>query len=176
MEKRWLIAVALTLVVAVGSGVSFVWSGAKPPSIGRAAAASADEAMSVAARVPEARAIHVDPATAFPTPTAPPVDAISISTASADAAPGLQSERQIMAQLHGLAQTNPEASLQLAREGNARFPDSPDAPERGWIVVKALTNMRRFDEARDEAKIMVARYRGTSWATDVERHVLVHPP
>jgi hypothetical protein len=80
-----------------------------------------------------------------------------------------------MTRLHELGQTDPEASLALAREGNARFPDSPDAPERGWIVVKALTNMRRFDDAHAEAEVMVSKYRGTSWAADVERHVLVHP-
>jgi hypothetical protein len=176
MEKWWLMAVALTLVVAVGWGVSFVWSGAKPPSVGRAAAATADEAMPAATKIPEATAVHVDPPNAVAEPTATPDDASPISPAPADVATGHRSEGQIMAKLHVLAQTDPEASLELAREGNARFPDSPDAPERGWIVVKSLTNMRRFDEARDEAKIMVARYRGTSWATDVERHVLVHPP
>jgi hypothetical protein len=42
-------------------------------------------------------------------------------------------------------------------------------------VVKSLTNMRRFHEAHDEAVSMVSMYRGTSWANDVQRHVLVYP-
>jgi TolA-binding protein len=66
-------------------------------------------------------------------------------------------------------------SLQVAREAVARFPDSPDAPEFEWNVVKSLVNMERFKEAQVEARIMVQRYPGTSWTADIERHVLSIP-
>ena len=84
-------------------------------------------------------------------------------------------EASLMSKLHEVGETNPAFSLQLAREGNRRFPESADAPERGWIVVKSLVNMTRFDEAEAEAVAMVAKYRGTSWAEDVERHMLSNP-
>jgi TolA-binding protein len=66
-------------------------------------------------------------------------------------------------------------SLQLAREAVARFPDSPNAPEFEWDVVKALTNLERFREAQDEARIMVRKYPGISWTNDIQRHVLSNP-
>jgi TolA-binding protein len=74
-----------------------------------------------------------------------------------------------------LEETNPPLSLQLAREAVARFPDSPNAPEFEWDVVKALTNLERFKEAQDEARIMVRKYPGTSWTNDIQRHVLSNP-
>ena len=57
-----------------------------------------------------------------------------------------------------------------------RDPNNPNAAERHWILIRALTDLRRSDEAREEARKMVERYRGTEWATDVQRHVLTHPP
>lgn len=84
-------------------------------------------------------------------------------------------EAQLMAQLRALAGTNSPLTLQLAREGNIRFPDSPDAPERAWMVVKSLANLERFKDAHDEAAIMVKRYPGTSWSLDVQRHLLSNP-
>ncbi len=80
-----------------------------------------------------------------------------------------------MANLHALGETDPALSLELARQGNARFPSGPGAAERAWIVCKALTNLERFDEAHEEAEVMVKRYPGTPWAMDVTRHILVNP-
>jgi hypothetical protein len=80
-----------------------------------------------------------------------------------------------MARLRELVATDPERALQLARADNARFPDSADAAERAWIVIKSLDSLKRFHEGRDEARVMVERFRGTAWAADVERHTLVYP-
>ena len=80
-----------------------------------------------------------------------------------------------MEELHRLGEDDPPLSLRLAKETNDRFPASADSPERGWILVKSLVNMGRFDEARAEAVVMVHRYAGTSWAADIERHLLVNP-
>jgi hypothetical protein len=84
-------------------------------------------------------------------------------------------EATLMAKLHALKETDPPLTLQLARQGNLQHPDSPDAPERQWMVAKALTNLGRFDEARTEAEFAVKRYPGTSWTSDLQRHVLSNP-
>jgi hypothetical protein len=36
--------------------------------------------------------------------------------------------------------------------------------------------MERYDEARDEARIRVEKYPANSFAEDVDRHLLNHPP
>jgi hypothetical protein len=84
-------------------------------------------------------------------------------------------EAALMRQLREMRQSDPELSLRLAREGNERFPGSPDAAERASIVVKSLMRMGRADEATAEARAMVERYPGTSWALDVKRHMLDIP-
>jgi outer membrane protein assembly factor BamD (BamD/ComL family) len=81
-----------------------------------------------------------------------------------------------MAKLHDLAASDPPLSLQLAKEALARFPNSSEAPEFEWNLVKALANMERYREAREAARIMVKKYPGNDFAADVERHLLNHPP
>ena len=90
-----------------------------------------------------------------------------------DAAP--PDDVAITARLRQLAQSSPELTLELGRDGNRRFPESPDAAERNWYIVRALVNLQRFHEARDEARSMVERYPKTPWTNDVERHLLVYP-
>jgi hypothetical protein len=84
-------------------------------------------------------------------------------------------EAALMKKLRSLAGSDPQQILRLAREANAQDPDSPDAPERAWMVVKSLVDLQRFPEAKDEAQTMVNRYPGTSWALDVQRHLLSNP-
>jgi len=78
--------------------------------------------------------------------------------------------------LRALGDSDPQRSLQLAREAEQGYPDSPDAAERAWYVCKSLVNLERFTDARHEAKRMVDKYSDTSWAADVARHLLVNPP
>jgi len=85
-------------------------------------------------------------------------------------------EASLMTKLHDLAASDPPLSLQLAREAVARFPDSPNAPEFEWNVVKALANMEHYKEAKEEARAMVKKYPGNDFAADVDRHLLHHPP
>ncbi len=80
-----------------------------------------------------------------------------------------------MQTLRELGDSAPLLSLELAREGNRHYASSPDAAERGWYICKALVNLERFYDAREEAREMVTRFRGTAWAVDVERHLLVNP-
>ena len=84
-------------------------------------------------------------------------------------------EATLMEKLRSLAGSDPQQVLRLAREANAKHPDSPDAAERAWMVVKSLVDLKRFPEAKDEAQTMVNRYPGTSWALDVQRHLLSNP-
>jgi TolA-binding protein len=84
-------------------------------------------------------------------------------------------EDALMIKLRSLAGQDPQQIIRLAREANARDPDGPNAPERAWMVVKSLTDLQRFSEAKDEAQAMVNRYPGTSWALDVQRHLLSNP-
>jgi hypothetical protein len=84
-------------------------------------------------------------------------------------------EASLMAKLRDLGTSDLELSLRLAREGNGRYPDSPDAAERAWFVCKSLTGLGRSEEAHAEALKMVEKYPGTSFANDVQRHVLFAP-
>ena len=80
-----------------------------------------------------------------------------------------------MTRLRDLGATAPALTVELARQGERQFADSADAAERSWMLVKALMELGRADEARAEARVMVEKHRGTSWAADVYRHMLVNP-
>jgi hypothetical protein len=85
------------------------------------------------------------------------------------------SEPALMALLRDIGETAPARSLDLARAGQRRFPDSPDAPERAFIIIRSLVNLRRFHEAQDEARDMVRKYPDNPLALDAQRHLLVYP-
>jgi hypothetical protein len=85
-------------------------------------------------------------------------------------------EQSLLTELHDLAASDPPLSLKLAREAVERFPESPNAPEFEWNVVKALFNMRRLEDAEDEARIMLDRYPDSYFTGDVVHHLLNHPP
>ena len=80
-----------------------------------------------------------------------------------------------METLRELLNSEPRRAIELARQANKRAPDSPDAAERAWIVVKALASLKRFHEARDEAAAMAGKYPDSAWALDAKRHMLVQP-
>jgi hypothetical protein len=87
----------------------------------------------------------------------------------------MKAERVLMVKLRQLGLSDPIVSLELARAGQQRFADSPDAAERTWFEARALVELQRLDEARVVAKQMVERYPGTDWTRDVQRHLLSHP-
>jgi hypothetical protein len=91
-------------------------------------------------------------------------------------APERLDEPSLIARLHDLAASDPPQSLKLAREALERFRDSPHAPEFEWNVVKALANMDRYDEAEEEAHVMLEKYPDNPLSIDVEHHLLNHPP
>jgi hypothetical protein len=109
----------------------------------------------------------------------PPAAAVSRPAARAPMKPEARTppdEASLLAQLHDLAASDPELSLKLGREAVSRFPDSPNAPEFEWNVVKALFNMRRLEDAEAEARVMLSKYPDSSFTGDVVHHLLNHPP
>src|SRR4051812_12879969 len=84
-------------------------------------------------------------------------------------------EGSLMATLRELGASDPARSLELAREGNRRFPASPAAAERSWTICKSLAALGRSSEAQAEARKMVEQYPDTTWAADVQRHLLSQP-
>lgn len=70
---------------------------------------------------------------------------------------------------------DPAAALRLAREGEARFPEGPEAPERKWYEARALVELQRIEEAVQVARTLVERYPEAEWTADVKRHLLSHP-
>jgi hypothetical protein len=107
-------------------------------------------------------------------PVTPPTEPLNPGgrTAPLSAAEYAAEQMQILRQL---VDTDPQRAVDMARQANRRFPRSPDVPERSWIVVKGLANLKRFQEARDEARALVAKYPGNRFARDAERDLLVDP-
>jgi hypothetical protein len=54
-----------------------------------------------------------------------------------------------------------EEAFAAACPVRVRFSDRPDAPERAWIVVKALASLKCFHEARDAAAELASKYPGS---------------
>jgi TolA-binding protein len=109
------------------------------------------------------------------TAIADPDGAASPVTLTSRDVAALASEAALMARLQQLGESNRPLSLQLAREGNARFPHGPDAPQRAFIVAKSLVDMGRFKEAQQEARLMLKNYPNDPYTLDVERHLLSNP-
>jgi hypothetical protein len=84
-------------------------------------------------------------------------------------------EAALMDRLRKIEDGDPTLALQLAREGDARFPGGADAAERAMIVVKSLARQGDLSEARGKAESMVNVYAGTRWALEVEQHMGAHP-
>jgi len=84
-------------------------------------------------------------------------------------------EPALMSAIRELGAPDPARALELAREGNRRFPNSADVAERTWTVCRSLAALGRFSEAQQEARQMVQQYPDTTWAGDVRRHLLTQP-
>lgn len=160
-------AAAVTLAVAVGMFT-------RDDKRGQRTASARSEESPVEPPPPEATEALREPPPQLPRP-APTVAPRPTITAQAPAS-ALLDEASTIAKLHDLAASDPQLSLKLAREALDRFPDSPDAPEFEWNVVKALANMDRYREAEEEARAMVEKYPDNPLSVDVDHHLLNHPP
>jgi len=83
-------------------------------------------------------------------------------------------EARLMARLREVAPRDPTLAVTLAREGNRRFPNSADAPERTSILIHALATLGRSSEARGEAEQMVNGYPDSDWVREIERFTGAH--
>ncbi len=106
------------------------------------------------------------PASPSTAPTAVP------APSSARSAP--LNEAQVMARLRGIKASDPAAAIELARDGNKRFPDTADAPERASILIHALASQGASSEARGEAEQMVNHYPDSDWVREIERFTGAH--
>jgi len=82
-------------------------------------------------------------------------------------------ETQLMARLRSM-KGNAAAAIDLARDGNKRFPDTADAPERTSILIHALASQGASSEARGEAEQMVNHYPDSDWVREIERFTGAH--
>jgi len=113
------------------------------------------------------------PVRAAPVPSPPPVMAGHPLPAAAPA-PAV-TESALMSAIRDLGASDPARALELARDGNRRFPKSADAAERSWTICKSLAALGRFHDAQVEARLLVHQYPDTTWAGDVTRHLLTQP-
>lgn len=86
-----------------------------------------------------------------------------------------EDEAALMERMRRLRSSDPELAMELAREGNARFPNSAAAPERASIIIHALAELGRLSDARGEAEQMVNEYPDTPWALEIEAFTGAHP-
>jgi hypothetical protein len=83
-------------------------------------------------------------------------------------------EARLMARLRIAAGSDLALAVQLAREGDHRFADSRDAPERTSILIHALAGQDHSMEARGEAEEMVNHYPDSEWVREIERFTGAH--
>jgi hypothetical protein len=69
---------------------------------------------------------------------------------------------------------DPSQRVLLAREGNRRFPDTRDAPERASVLIHALAEQGQSAEARGEAENMVNHFPDSPWVREIERFTGAH--
>jgi hypothetical protein len=79
-----------------------------------------------------------------------------------------------MSRLREAAGSDPALAIQLARAGNRRFPDGPDAPERYSILIRALASDGQTSSARGEAEYMVNHFQDSTWVRDIENFSGAH--
>jgi len=138
---------------------------------------SAPERARTEAPVKLARASAAPPVAATsstPAPADAPLRASVRRVAPAPAASATFDEAELMRELRSARGNDPALAIELAREGNRRFPASPDAPERASILIHALSEQGLKSEARGEAEEMVNRYPDSHWVQEIERFTGAH--
>jgi hypothetical protein len=169
-SKARLVAIAigaLTLAVAIA-----VWRGLSANET----AATKEATSPPPPAEPHARA----PTAAPPPPSGPaaaaqnaPPDAASPPPA-VEAAVARMNEAVLMAHLREVARTDSAQAIEIARAGNKKFPDSPDAPERTSILIHALITQDKLSDGRAEAEYMVNHYPDSKWVREIEGFTGAH--
>jgi hypothetical protein len=119
------------------------------------------------------RAPTPNPIPVRPPPPAPPAAIDARPVVAAPPAP--LSEAKLMEKLRQARKAGEHVlAIQLAREGNRRFPGSALAPERESILIHSLADNEQRSEARGEAERMVNRYADSDWVREIERFTGAH--
>lgn len=107
-------------------------------------------------------------------PSAPQPSYATSSVVTAAMPSELPDEGAIMSELRAIKDRDPKRALELARQGNRRFPNTPEAAERASIAIHALSDLGLGSEARGEAEDMVNRYPDGKWVHEVEQFTGAH--
>ena len=97
----------------------------------------------------------------------------NVPHAAASAVPPL-SDSSLASEMHALEDSNPARALELARQGQALWPDGPRAAEFAATEVKCLYRLGNPSAGRGAAEAMVNKYVGSPWAIEVERQTGAH--
>ncbi len=161
-------------VFGLGLVAAIVWVAQSPA--GRASRGYEQGASERASPGPDRRSVA-----AIASPNRTPSPPAAPSPANVRSAPGPSdrghdedSEAQIMSRLHDLGARDAALTVDLARRGNALFPDGPGAPERASILIHALASQGKSADARGEAEEMVNRYPDSDWVREIERFTGAH--
>ncbi len=150
---------SLVVVLGLGLGGFLFWSAHRAP-------AQHEQRVQTASPADSAVSAPLATMTAeLPAPSA-------VSTAPS--APPPQNEMALMDDLRRFKDTDPQFAVDRAREGNARFPNSADAPERTSILIHALSTLGQTSEARGLAEDMVNRYPDSSFVREIEHFTGAH--
>lgn len=106
--------------------------------------------------------------------TAAPAPAARADPTAVPAASASLDEGELMLLLRSARGNDWKLAADLAREGNRRFPNSMDAPERASILIHALAEQGLSSEARGEAEDMVNRYPDSTWVREIEGFTGAH--
>jgi type IV secretory pathway VirB10-like protein len=166
-----LIVPLVGLVLAIGFGLFTARSNERSAPVPATESATRREPAKVASTSNALRDLPIEPRSDAAEPqTSNPSPLAAVRVTRAD------DEERAMEELRALWPKQPERALAVAEQDRRRFGASAFAAEREWIVVRSLTNLDRFDEAREEARRMLELYPNDSFSADVKRHVLIHPP
>jgi hypothetical protein len=162
-------------LVAVLALVAFAfWRAAAGPGARRAGQENDPAATPAPPAVAPASPAPALPAPPAPSPSPPPAAPAPAVEARPVHPAGALEETQLMTRLRAIKDKDPAGAVQLAREGNRRFAESRDAPERTAILIHALVAVDKGSEARGEAEQMVNHYPDSAWVREVERFTGAH--
>lgn len=147
-------------------GVIALWSRREPD---RDASTRAATRVQLESRLPDHARSRV--AAPPPAPTHPAANSAAPPTTSAVPPP---SEDALASEMHALEDSNPALALELARQAQTLWPNSPRAAEFAATEVKCLYRLGNPSAGRGAAEAMVNKYVGSPWAIEVERQTGAH--
>jgi hypothetical protein len=84
-------------------------------------------------------------------------------------------EWELTERLRQLVDADPRGAVDLAREGQRRFPEGEFADERAWLQMRALVHLNEIAPARDEAVAFFRRFPQSPYGSKVSRLTGVRP-